>query len=429
MSATEESHVNGTVEGQPPRSDAPPAAGACKVKQTRDYIVHGPSATPYFTLRPAAEAAAVPPLPRGPVTSTPSPPSARALRGRGRGAAQAAASPSPCRLSPLNASPRGPASPTSTVWRPSCAALRHRWRFIRKEEFGLVRPPRVTGAMVPKHVLDSEHSAVGRVVEECSLAPGDLPGNRGAPQPLETCQPDERPSQRHPGLRKRGVRRGWLEKALQDEDGAGDASHSSEATALPPSTAAGSGLAVGDSAGVGRALPAKGEGGRAVASPGRHARILSPRPEPEAAAPATTSSTAAATVAEAGARSPRRPSPTAAHAAQRLRDTLLSASFQRMVDDLGDANAYGPVDRVALLRHANIFRELPLQSRYQEMHPLYELRPAGQDFLQVKSPKAAAREVNSPFPLLKRPSSGEEAMTAVVDEGMASAATEDVASL
>ncbi|AAZ12505.1 uncharacterized protein TEOVI_000357200 [Trypanosoma equiperdum] len=62
--------------------------------------------------------------------------------------------------------------------------------------------------------------------------------------------------------------------------------------------------------------------------------------------------------------------------AQRLRVTLLTSAYQKMVDDLVEMHEYTPSEREAIYRHVSIFRELPLQSRYHEMHPLVNMRLA-----------------------------------------------------
>ncbi|KAG8344770.1 hypothetical protein TRVL_04402 [Trypanosoma vivax] len=61
--------------------------------------------------------------------------------------------------------------------------------------------------------------------------------------------------------------------------------------------------------------------------------------------------------------------------AQRLRLTLLMSTFQNMVDEMVVEHEHDEKEQEALQRHVSIFRELPLQSRYHEMHPLTNMQP------------------------------------------------------
>ncbi|ESL06897.1 hypothetical protein TRSC58_05421 [Trypanosoma rangeli SC58] len=453
MRAAEEQPESGTARGQPPRTDAPHGSTPYNMKQSREYIVHGPTSTPYFTLRVAAEAAAVSPPLRGTVTSTRSPASVHTPgeRRRDRKAFRASGSSARMRLPFLPVSSRRPDS--LTLWLSSCALMQHRWRFIKKDEFGLMRSPRPTEEMAPKHVLHSENFAVCRLAKEYSFPPSDAVCRRRVSRSPDAHQRDELPSvpAQHSRLKNWGSRPVCLGETLQDDDGGagnaaeGDASLSRDTAPAPSPIPT---LALSPTVKLAPAVKAEvtstttevtvEEGGTTAAAaegratPGGELKPIPPQPPSQAvpsAAPVTLSSTVADTVAVTRDRSPRRPSRTIAHAAQRLRDTLLTASFQRMVDDLAEATASGPEEKVALVRHARIFRELPLLSRYHEMHPLVELRPASQDFLRVKSSRTAAHEVNTCLRLSKQPLSREEATTALVREGMIQAATGHVASV
>nr|CCD16959.1 unnamed protein product [Trypanosoma congolense IL3000] len=64
---------------------------------------------------------------------------------------------------------------------------------------------------------------------------------------------------------------------------------------------------------------------------------------------------------------------------QRLRVTLLTSAHERMVDDLLKMHNYKPNEREVMYRHVGLFRELSLQSRYHEMHPLLNMRIAKLD--------------------------------------------------
>ncbi|RNF10079.1 hypothetical protein TraAM80_01828 [Trypanosoma rangeli] len=445
MRAAEEQPESGTARGQLPRTDAPRSPAPYNMRQSREYIVHGPTSAPYFTLHVAAEAAAVSPPFCKTVAST-LPPAYFHTTGegwRGRKALRALGFSAQMRLPSLPVSPRRPDSLTSTLWQSSCTLMQHRWRFIKKDEFGLVRLPRPTEEMMPKHVLHSENFAVCRLAQEYSFPLGNAVCRHGVLRPPGARQSGELlsvPAQQL-RLKKWGTRPVCLEGTLQDDDGgAGDTSRveasSSRGTApasSPAPTSAPSPIVkpapavVKAEATSTMAEVVVGEGGRATPGGGRTS--ISPHASSHEVPSVTLSSTVADTVAEARDRSPRCPSPTIAHAAQRLRDTLLTVSFQRMVDDLAEATASGPEEKMALVRHARIFRELSLLSRYHEMHPLVELRPASRDFLHVKSPRTAVHEVNSCFRLSKQPLSRQEATTALVGEGMIPAATGHMASV
>ncbi|KAF5220444.1 hypothetical protein ECC02_006512 [Trypanosoma cruzi] len=417
MQAAEEKEEKGRGQMRTPRGNAPPSLVTRKIKQTHAYTIRGPTTNTYFTLRVIADTAAVPPLPRVAAAVSPSASTSRA-RARGQKSLQTLPSQTSSKSSPSSVLPQLSSPPMSTLWQPPCVPLEHRWRFIRKEEFGLVRSPRGTEAMAINHASRNEPSALRRLAEEHSLLSTHSPCRR-RPQSSSTDRPEEElATQQIQDMRLRtwGLRRGWLEEMLQDDDGVGDTGTEETSPATDPSplgnadgtvrptppvflgiksapamNAASEGTAATTTTTGAMILAADGDGddvsGKNAARggniPGGRRLSIPPPPPPHSTATET-----------ADGKTPR-PVSTIAVAAQRLRDKLLTASFQRMVNDLAETHAYTPEEQVALFRHAHIFRELPLQSRYHEMHPICDLRPASEDFLPVKDFNAAARENKS----------------------------------
>ncbi|EKF28567.1 hypothetical protein MOQ_007681 [Trypanosoma cruzi marinkellei] len=428
MQAVEERKEQGTGKRQTPCGNESSSLVTRKIKQTHAYTIRGPTKNNYFTLRIVADAAAVPPLPRAAAAAAVSPSvSTSRPRTRGQKPQQTFPSQPSSKSTPSSMFPQLSSSPTPTLWQSPCIPLEHHWRFIRKEEFDLVRLPRGTEAMAIKHVSSNEASPLRLLAEE-HVPPSTRSPRRRRLLSSSTDRPEEeRGTQQIQRMRLKtcGVRRGWLEEMLQDDDGVGDSSTEGTSSAMdvtpfgkadrtvspiPPVilsikstpainvTSEGTTKTTTTNRTTGVMTVAAGnnnnnnnnnDGGTADAT-ARGGNIPSGSCLSIPASPPFHSTT----TETVEGKTPR-PVPTIAVAAQRLRDKLLTASFQSMVNDLADTHAYTPAEQVALFRHANIFRELPLQSRYHEMHPIFDLRPVNEDFLPVKDSNAAVRENKS----------------------------------
>lgn len=344
------------------RSDASPSDA---------QTVRGPSATMCLTMRPATSSSdAAVPAPRATLSLPP--------------------------LFPA----RAPVALLSSTLRPPPVPLHHRWRFIRKEALALVH-------------------AGGR---ELSPTPGA--SQRGGTTP---------PKSPHARWKKLGARRGWLEDVLQDDRKNTDSTcmqadrvafpcfftnnmNSVSLLSTPHSTSKGTRTSLetppslhGESNTMKhetpeRALPEVGASTSTVSYTDKASStmpqceltppLLPESPTPDAVVtkePATAESQSAVVT-----------TPTTKDAVQRLRVALLTASFQRMVDDILEAHTYNAEERVLLVRHARIFCELPLLSRFNEMHPLCNLRIAGSDFRPVSAARGDTSQRSRRTPSPKR---------------------------
>ncbi|KEG08970.1 hypothetical protein DQ04_06071020 [Trypanosoma grayi] len=342
------------------------------VQQTRPYSVQSPTTARYFTLRIAVEAAPVPPLPY--------------VQQRKEDA--------------------------MSVWEEPCATLRHRWRFIKGKELEFARPSyeaapeaveqRRVGSDAPgvrRYAL--EHALPLLQQQEQSMPRGVLVEKQHSGE----GGPPAVPQLHHLRPKTWGVQRGWLEEVLQDDRSSGPPSllvPCLDADGPQPSNVTDT---VTQAAATGIELPSARSpspdataptwaslAGETPATTDRFVRddttnekLTSTETSTPRLPPVAAEGSAAAKGSEASDATT-----TAGDAAQRLRVTLLTASFQRLVDDVAETHSYSEKERVPLLRHASIFRELPLQSRYHEMHPLCNLRVASPDFRPPKETSGAA---------------------------------------
>ncbi|ORC86344.1 uncharacterized protein TM35_000292260 [Trypanosoma theileri] len=356
-----------TEPAHAPSQTSPPSSEEKRI----EYNVRGPSVSPYFTLRIAIQAAPVPPLPS---------------------------------LQPQLKQQQE----RSNLWEESSSSLRHRWRFIKKEELELVRPSYDTTG--PALELGKEDQLLPILLQQQQQQQQQKEATAAAVTRTRSESPQMTPAgminrraksegtTRSLSSRSRSPRRefGWLEEVLQDEK-----THTTPPL-LPPSPPSPP-LTTAEKTPPPPLPLLHTPQGQLSSSPSsnnnnNNSYLLQFHTNSSGAAdqsPGTISFTSAilpksttqiggrgdTTVGDRTATSlEATTNTTASDAAQRLRVTLLTNSFQRMVDDVVETHGYSGEERLQLLRHAGIFRELSLQSRYHEMHPLCNIRVVGSEF-------------------------------------------------
>ncbi|KAH9597796.1 hypothetical protein LSM04_000434 [Trypanosoma melophagium] len=351
-----------------------------------EYDVHGPSVSPYFTLRIAVQAAPVPPLP--------------SLQSQYK----------------HKHKQKQQKVESSTVWeKSSSSSLRHRWRFIKQEELGLWRPAYdTTGPAVELGKEDQLLLLLLQHQHQQTQQPQPI-GQKEEKENKRKEKEEKEESQRittngnlmrraksegkvlSPRTRPVRGRRGWLEEVLQDDVRRNTGILKTQNTAIDNNN--------NNNNNKTTSLPYLRAEERSEQLPQSHAKktnslsTSTALPEGSTTQMGGKAENSKKTTTASGDRTTSIEKTTTTDAAQRLRGTLLTNSFQRMVDDVVQTHEYSGVERAQLLRHAGIFRELSLQSRYHEMHPLCNIRLVGSEFRtrRGRSVSAACSSTNNSY--------------------------------